>query len=192
MLYMDIRETGLKCSIDALIICLLYFVFSVNLFIGFAIIHTFNMFFNGHFFAMRRHMGLGENDPRRFITYIEKLRNRIRLKPYVAAAAAYGSLSKNIYRPTSDIDIRIVPGERCLDFFQTCLFALSERSRAFLSGFPLDLYVFDAKTLQKKMDSRETPIVFYDSGRIFAEIYLERVRAEEFFQAFRTTHVNKK
>lgn len=191
MLYMDIRETAVKCFLDAFVTCLLVIVFSMNLFVGFVIAHTLNMFFNGHFFAMRRHMGLGANKAAPFVEYVEQLHRRINSKPYIAAAAAYGSLSKNVYSSTSDIDLRIVPAGNGLDFFHTCLFALCERTKAFLSRFPLDLYTFDMLTLQKKMNSRETPIVFADPKGILSQIYPERVRNEDFFRAFRVAYVDK-
>lgn len=192
MLYMDIREAILKCALDVLLICVQYFVFTLNPGIAFVIAHTFNMFFNGHFFALERHAGVGKNNPYGFINYVEDLKPRLESKSYISAAAAYGSLSRNVYSPTSDLDLRIVPKSQSVCFFRSCIFAFFERFRAFLCGFPIDLYVFDARTLKIKMDPKEIPIVFFDGAGILKEIYPEGIQAEEFFQVFKSTHAPKR
>jgi predicted nucleotidyltransferase len=192
MLYMDYRETCLKCFLDVVCVCLFYYLFSLNFFIAFLMVHTLNMFFNGHFFAMQRHMGFGANDPERFIAYVENLQERIESKQYIAGAAAYGSLSRNVFKPTSDIDIRIIPTVPSVSFLLAAVFAFCERARAFLSGFPLDLYVFEAQVLQKKMNPKEVPIIFGDSQSILGNMYKDTIQADLFFRAFRETHVPKK
>jgi predicted nucleotidyltransferase len=164
----------------------------LNLFIAFFMAHTLNMFFNGHFFAMQRHMGFGANDPGSFITYVESLKKRIESKPYIAGSAAYGSFSKNVFRPTSDIDIRIIPTRLFGSFLLASFFAFCERVRAFFSGFPLDLYVFDAQVLQKKMNPKEAPVIFSDSQNILGNMYRDTVQPDNFFRTFRKTYVPEK
>ena len=192
MLYMDYREVLSKFFIDIILIVFLYYLFTVPLYISFLIAHTLNMLFNGHYFAMRRHMGLGQNNPKHFINYIEGLQKRIENKPYIMAAAAYGSLSNNIYRPTSDIDIRFVPWNNSLSFFKVCFFALSERARALLVKFPLDLYVFDILEIDKKMNPKEPPIIFHDPKNILKHKYDRTVQVNDFIVKFKSTYVQEK
>jgi hypothetical protein len=189
MLYMDLRECLVKCSIDMLLMLVFRYILGVPFYLGFLIAHTLNMLFNGHYYALRRHMGLGENDAEQFIGHIERLKKRIETKSTLLAAAAFGSLSGNLYRPTSDIDIRFVPKNSLMAFFCVCLFALSERVRAFITGFPLDLYVFDLDDLGSKMNPKEPPIVFHDPKGLLASRYGTTVQASEFITRFKATHV---
>ena len=192
MLYMDYREILLKLFVDIVLFFFFYYVLILPFYISFLIAHTLNMFFNGHYFAMRRHMGLGENDPEQFINHIDGLRKRIADKPYILAAAAYGSLSSNIYRPTSDIDIRFVPFDDNLSFFKTCFFAFFERTRALFMKFPLDLYVFDILVIQKKMNPKEAPIIFYDPENALGHNYPRTVQVKDFISKFKSTYVQEK
>lgn len=185
---MDYRESAIKLVVNIVLIFFFYLL-GVPLSLSFVTAHTLNMLLNGHYYAMRRHMGLGKNDPEKFIAYIEKLHKRIQNKPYLLATAAYGSLSKNIYRPTSDIDIRLIPRCSQLSFIKACIFALTERVRAFIMHFPLDLYVFDLADIDNKIKPKEPPIIFYDPEQIISQKYAEIIMAIDFIKRFRSTYV---
>lgn len=189
MLYMDTRETLIKLFIDAVLFLILYLSLNIPAIISLILAHTCNMFFNGHFFAMRRHLGLGSNSSEQFVNYIETFQKRIKQNKRIMGAAAYGSLSKNIYRPTSDIDIRFVPYPGNFHFISVCLFALSERMRAFFNRFPLDLYVFDNTTIDNKMSRDENPIIFHDPECLLFNKYDERVDIDCFLRRFRARYV---
>jgi predicted nucleotidyltransferase len=147
------------------------------------------MLLNGHIISMRRHMGLGANNPVSFIAYIEKFDERVRNKAYIRAVAAFGSLTRGSYGPTSDIDVRIVPLEDHISFFRACMFAMTERTRAVLSGFPLDLYVFDIGTLQKKMRLDEIPMVLCDPHGLIEQTYQKVISSSQFITSFKVKYV---
>jgi len=189
VLYADYREILLKCLIDGALTFLLAAILDVPFYLSLIAAHTLNMVFNGHVIAMRRHMGLGANNPAKFIAYIEKFDERVRSKPYIRAVAAFGSLTRGSYRPTSDIDVRIVPKEGQVSFCRACLFALTERTRAILSGFPLDLYVFSEAELKNKMNPAETPMVFHDPQGWLKQSYKNVVSAAQIIASFKRKYV---
>jgi predicted nucleotidyltransferase len=190
MLYMDYREVVSKLLIDIILSFFIYYISKVPLSISFLIAHTFNMFFNGHYFAMRRHMGLGKTNPKYFINYTEKLQERVKNNPHILAAAAYGSLSNNVFRPTSDIDIRFIPYNNTSSFFRVCFFAFFERARALLMKFPLDLYVFDIAKIDKKMNPKEPPIIFHDPKNMLRRKYDKILQADDFIVKFKSTYID--
>lgn len=189
MLYADYREVLFKLVLDAALTALLSAILDAPVYLSLSVAHTLNMLFNGHVIAMRRHMGLGINDPARFLAYIESFGDRVKNKPYILGAAAYGSLTRNAYRPTSDIDVRIVPKDDIVSFYCACVFTLAERSRAFLYSFPLDIYVFDVSMLKTKMSLEEAPMVFHDPENVLENSYKKVIDAAKVIAAFRAVHV---
>jgi predicted nucleotidyltransferase len=189
MLYADYQEALFKLLLDVVLTALLTAVCTAPVYLSALAAHTLNMVFNGHLIAMRRHMGLGVNNPAKFIAYIEKFDARVRSKPYIRAVTAFGSLTRGSYRPTSDIDVRIVPLEDQISFFRACMFALAERTRAVLSGFPLDLYVFDIGSVQLKIRLDEIPMVFYDPHRLIEQTYQKVIGASQFIASFKVKYV---
>lgn len=189
MLYADYREILLKCLLDSALTYLFVAILGGPFILSFIAAHTLNMVFNGHIIAMRRHMGNGANNPAKFIDYIGKFDERVRSKPYIRAVAAFGSLTRGLYRPTSDIDVRIVPMKGQLSFFRACLFALTERTRAILSGFPLDLYVFCETDLKRKTNPAETPMVFHDPQGWLEQSYQNVVSAGQIIASFKVKYV---
>lgn len=192
MLYMGSAEVIVKLGIDALLTIALWKALGMSPIMAFLIAHTSNMIFNGHLIALRRHAGLGRTRPDRFIDYIEALSLRISRSRSIDGAAAFGSLSRNIFRPTSDIDIRYVPCSGRLAAFKASLFAVTERTRAFLACFPLDLYVFSLAELDTKMNPKEAPILFHDPTGILREKYSGTVSVADFIAAFRKSYVQEK
>jgi predicted nucleotidyltransferase len=189
MLYADWRESVLRCILGGILTYFFWVILEVPVYLSLIVAHTVNMVFNGHVIAMRRHMGLGANNSAKFVSYIEQFGQRVRGKSYIKAAAAFGSLTKDCYSPTSDIDVRIVPMGGQISFWRACLLALAERSRAVLSGFPLDLYVFSGMRLRKKMDSTEIPIVFHDPEEWLQENYESVIDVDQVIRSFKLKYV---
>ena len=188
---MDSREAFFKIVLDLILTGLFRLLFSMPLFICFTLSHSLNMLLNGHLYAMLRHTGVGENDPESFITCIENHAERIKNCSHIKAAAAYGSLSRNVYRPTSDMDIRYVPYPGNRAFFGACIFTCTERTRALFSRFPLDAYVFDLNALDRKMKSDEPPIIIHDPQGILKKKYSNFVGIAAFIDSFRQIHVEQ-
>jgi predicted nucleotidyltransferase len=190
MLYMNPIEIAYKLVLDLIMMwILLAVVFAeltiASIVVSFAIAHTINWFINCQPIALVRHLDWGRNDPNKFIEHIEGMHERIQGKSFLTAAASFGSLSKGNYKPTSDIDIRVImkPG------FQNSLcaahFCFFERVLAAWHRFPLDLYAFTLPETLAKMNPKEPPVIFYDPESMLCDAYSEVVKFQEFRDNFR-------
>ena len=184
MLYMDKREVLSKILFDV-IGTFIFISIGLPLIVSFILIHTINMFINGHYYAMKSHMNRGSIKPDVFIGYIEKIFDRIRKTNFLAGAAAYGSLSRNVFRPTSDIDLRVFPKKGVFNWLKAVVWVFSERARAFVHSFPLDIYAFDLDRIDSKMCSDEPPIIFKDTDDRLKRKYKEYVLFDMFFEEFK-------
>lgn len=187
LLYMDYRERIFKIFFD-IVFCFIFYKSGIPLLFAALLAHTFNMFLNGHVIAMRRHMGHGSNDPKKFIAYCDELYSRINRQGFITGAAAYGSLSRNNFKPTSDIDIRVFPGDAPLDWVRVLFWLNVERLRALFHKFPLDIYAFNFMVIDKKMRTDEPPIIFYDPQAIITAKYDSTVDYICFSDRFKATH----
>lgn len=189
MLYMNPVEIVYKLFIDftlTIFMLLLTEDFSLSgLFIAVILAHTINWIINGQPVALLMHMDIGKNNALNFINYIEKLERRIGEKNYLAACASYGSLSLGNYKPTSDIDIRIIMKKDLWSKIRAANFCFWERFRAFLAFFPLDLYAFTIEEVQVKMHPKEPPVLFHDPSGILKKTYHELMDFHEFDKIFR-------
>jgi hypothetical protein len=191
LLYMDIREKIFKISLDVFLVAIFYLI-GVHLFLSIFIAHTANMFLNGHYHAMRSHMNMGSIGSAKFINYIEGMYNRLQGVKYLLGAAAYGSLSRNVFRSTSDIDIRVFPEKGLMNWAKAVIWVFTERIHAFINSFPLDLYAFDLEVIDSKMRADEPPIIFLDSKNTLIKKYSEHVLFSDFTKAFREKYVREK
>lgn len=183
MLYMDKREIYLKVMLD---IGITYLLMTLNLHFVFAffIAHTINFAFNGQLFTMYTHMGATNVTSDSFIEYVINLQKRLNQYNFISVAAAFGSISKGIYKATSDLDIRICPKKGSINWLKSVLLGFMERARAFVFGFPLDLYIFDIEIVRRKMKTDEPPIVFVDNSKIIDKFYNESISFDEFITIF--------
>ena len=190
MIYMDIRESLFKISMDIFIVislCLL----GVPLIISFIIAHTLNMLFNGHYYVLMKNIDRGYTGPKKYIEYIENFHNRMDKKNYINGAAAYGSLSRYSFKTSSDFDIRIFPKEGFVNWCKSIFWVFQERLRAFLNKFPLDIYVFDMTVIDNKMRADEPPIIFSDPEKLVAEKYQSHIPFREFLSNFKEKHLHE-
>jgi predicted nucleotidyltransferase len=142
---------------------------------GFVIAHTLNFLFNGQVYAVLKHFGGVRHTWPEYNREIELLRARIAQEPCIVYAAAYGSLAREEWKPTSDLDILLVraPGLAC--GFRACLFAARERTRAFWNKFPLDMFVLDDFEALNKAAEKRSLIVL---GKINEEPEVKRSGTE--------------
>jgi len=69
-----------------------------------------------------------------------------------------GSLARAALGKQSDLDVWLVRRAGFMNGISVCIFAMSERLRAFANNFPLDLHVLDN---EHNFKSKERPVVIY-------------------------------
>ena len=182
MLYANWRENVIKILLDGMMTCLL--IFMMPWYWAVVCAHFLNFCLNGQFLCVFYHIGAGNNTPEKFLGCVEFLKRSLDQTSAVSAAIAYGSLSKGKWRPSSDIDIRFIPGLGEIAFWKTCLWAVKARAIAFFQGFPLDLFVTTMSTAYKQMNKDELPIIFKDVKDISSKYYQKRMSFEDFRDLF--------
>jgi len=140
-----------------------------RLFLSFAIAHTINWAINGHVFALLRTFNIIKDEQERFTEYLDDLRKRVVKEKSILVAAAFGSLSRGELKETSDLDVRIIRKKGLINGFRGCLFVLLERTRAFFSKFPLDIYLLDdVNQIKKQIRPDEPPSIIYDPVNVLS------------------------
>jgi predicted nucleotidyltransferase len=134
------------------------------LLLAFCTAHTLNLLLNGQIWVVLKHYGLVRHTREQFEEVLEKLGARVSREPSIVYAAAYGSLARGEWDETSDLDVRLVraPGWRAA--WRVCSFAMRERARAFLRGFPLDMFVLDGYTSLDMLAEKNQPMVLGGTG----------------------------
>lgn len=190
MLYMNPVEIIYKLLLDvviAILICGLFFQSTgiYELVTSVFIAHTINWIINCQPVALLMHIDIGKNNAEKFIDYVGGLEKRIKTKKYLSACASYGSLSVGGYKPTSDIDIRVIMKKDLFSKIRAAHFCFIERFRALFFFFPLDLYAFNIEEIHKKMSPKEPPVIFSDPDGVLKETYDELVSFKDFDKQFR-------
>lgn len=165
MLYMDSTERWFKLGLD--FVLLLIFSLVLNLWfpriwavgLGVLAAHTVNFFFNGQIWVVLKHFGKVQHTWLEFNQEVEWLRARVTQEPYIVYAAAYGSLARGEWSPTSDLDVRLVRAPGLLSAWRVCGFAARARAQAFWKKFPLDVFVLDGYASLNKMSEKNFPVV---------------------------------
>jgi len=188
MLYMDIRETTFKVILDAFFI-LFFSSIGIPLIISLILAHTINMLLNGHYFVMKHNMGRVSNNPQKIIGYLADFSLRLQKLTFLDGAAAYGSISRNLIKPTSDIDMRVFPEKGFISWAKAVLWVFKERTRALFLAIPLDIYAFDLDVIDSKMRPDESPIIFYDPGGRLVEKYREHLLFKDFARKFKESYI---
>lgn len=183
MLYANWRENVIKIGLDLVLTVALAFI--VPWWIGFLIAHTSNYCINAQAKAIFNHMGAGNKPAVDFYKGTLAMKKRLEKTTCLQAAVAYGSLSRGCYKPTSDIDVRFIPKEGEWNFWKACFWTLKERTISFLTGYPLDSYVFTLEHTKKVMRSDELPIIVLERAGAAKELYPERVEWEEWCEIFK-------
>jgi len=185
MLYMDWRERAFKLILDAALAGALVGA-RMPIWAAVPAAHTLNMALNGHLLAMWRHMGRGATSPDRFLAHVQGIHSRLAAADFLQGAAAYGSLSRGSFRPTSDLDMRVFPKPGLLAWARAATWNLVERARALVLSFPLDLYAFELSHIDLKMRADEPPIILLDRSGEVARHYPDHVA----FHAFEAVYAD--
>jgi predicted nucleotidyltransferase len=162
-LYMSTTERRFKLALDALLTILAAIPLSTWLrwemawLAAFLQAHTLNFLFNGHLWGVLKHYGAVRLRRSEYQTYLCLLSSRIGAEPSIQWAGVYGSLVRGDWSPTSDLDVRLVRKPGAANAMRACLFVLSERSRALVAKFPLDIYLLDDPGQLDAMRADESP-----------------------------------
>lgn len=151
MLYMDQTERMFKLGLDLVLIVISWGLLSLVLevsspwtaVIAFLLAHTLNFLFNGQVCVVLAEFGMVKHSRSTFDAYVCQLSKRIRSEPSIEWAAVYGSLVREEWTEHSDLDVRLLHRHGLWNGLLACWFVLCERTKALISGFPLDVYVLD-------------------------------------------------
>jgi hypothetical protein len=177
--YMNVVERVHRLSIEGIVVAVLFFCLRPTFPVLWQAIavsllgaHGLNMMFNGHLWALIKHdlYWFGwYNGWTDFADYVERVQQRLHERPCkgLALAEVYGSITRGKFSECSDLDMRFIAKPGWMNGIRTCNRVAEERLRAFLSGFPMDLYMFrDKNETAKKMNvEKETPLVLFCSGQ---------------------------
>ena len=177
ILYADKTEKTFRILIDIVLTIIFFLVFinfinyQISIVLSWFISHTLNAIINGQIFVVIRNYKTKRNK-QDFTDYAKLLKKRILEEKSINAAAIYGSYCRGEVSESSDLDVRIIRKHGFINGLRSCFFGLTERTRALLKKFPIDLYILDGtKHLTSKIREDEKPIVLYDSEGILKKLY---------------------
>jgi len=170
ILAMDRTERFFKIAMDAFLTILFSLIltqrysFILSISLGWILAHTINFLSNGHIFAVLKCFGLIKHQKDVMEKYLISMRFRIQAEPSLRWAAVYGSLSRGEMKETSDLDVRVIRNPGIINGLRACYFVMSERTRAHLKQFPLDILLLDGPRLLSSIRHDEPPFVIYDAS----------------------------
>jgi hypothetical protein len=167
LLYMDKTERSFKLGLDLVIILTLWPIFvligqlstAVSILAAVFVAHTCNFILNGQVWVVAKHFQLVKHSRQEFDAYVREVTVRIATEPSFRYAAAYGSIARAEWNPSSDLDLRLVRYPGRWNGLRACWFVLRERATAFLSRFPLDIYMLDNYDGLRRMRGDEPPVI---------------------------------
>jgi hypothetical protein len=169
-LYMEKTEKAFFLLFDLLLFLPIWlslsFVVSVffGVFIAFFVAHTIHWLLDGHLYVLFKNLGKSRTPIAKFSNYMKSLSERAKHEKSIFSIIAFGSLSRGEFSEISDLDLRIIRKPGFVNGIRACSFTLLERSKAFITKFPLDIYTLDNKKNLSKMSPNEPPIIIYDSA----------------------------
>jgi hypothetical protein len=170
LLYMDPTERLFKLTLDAMLTLAGSTLLSAWLPrqiawpTAFIVAHTLNFLFNGHLWGVLKHYGLVSYTPEVFRIYVKALGRRAQLEPAIQYVVICGSLSRQQWSASSDLDARIIRNPGFINGLRACWFLLRERSRALVARFPLDVYVLDDEVRLQQLNVEEPLIELVQLG----------------------------
>lgn len=174
-LYMDTTERYFKITLDLIMILPIFLILNyylnllTSILLAIILAHTLNWIFNGQIFVLLKNLKLIKTSEQSFKEYLDGIKIRVENENSIIAAAAYGSISREKLKETSDIDIRIIRKSGFINGFKSCVFVLKERSKSFFNKFPLDIYVLDSIDMIGVHIKNEKPVVIYDPNKIWID-----------------------
>ncbi|MGI6078833.1 MAG: hypothetical protein ACOYCB_11885 [Fastidiosipilaceae bacterium] len=178
---MDKTEKAFKIFTDVCLIFSIYYLvnyscpWTISILVAVFLGHTINWIINGQIFVVFKNLKLIKNDHDTFREYIDEIQSRIKGEPSIQSAAAFGSLSRESLKETSDLDVRIIRKPGVLNGIRACVFVLLERSRGLYSGFPIDIFVLDSLDSLENLNDDEIPVILCDSDNTLMNFYGMRV-----------------
>lgn len=174
-LYMDTTERYFKIILDLIMILPIFLILNyylnllTSILLAIILAHTLNWIFNGQIFVLLKNLKLIKTSEQSFKEYLDGIKIRVENENSIIAAAAYGSISREKLKETSDIDIRIIRKSGFINGFKACVFVLKERFKSFFNKFPLDIYVLDSIDMIGVHIKNEKPVVVYDPNKIWID-----------------------
>lgn len=174
-LYMDTTERYFKLILDLIMVLPLFLILNyylnllTSILLAIILAHTLNWIFNGQIFVVLKNLKLIQTSEQSFKAYLDGIKIRVENESSIIAAAAYGSISREKLKETSDIDIRIIRKSGFINGLKSCIFVLKERSKSFFNKFPLDIYVLDSIDMIGVHIKNEKPVVIYDPNKIWVD-----------------------
>lgn len=165
--YLDPTERLFRIALDLVITVFMalllgiWFSWWISWPIAFFIAHTLNFLLNGHLWGLLKHYGIVRHSPTSFKGYVDGITGRASTVTAIKYMVAYGSLAREEWSSTSDLDARLIRYPGRLNGLRACWFLLCERARALLAGFPLDMYLIDDERSLQKLEARERPVYLY-------------------------------
>ena len=137
MLYAEPVETVFRLTLEFSIFLLIGSIYWYNYrfnFLSVTIIgiltHTITFFINGHFFVLKRFLGIVHNEPIPFIEYPDGIKARLLQRKSIIGLVMFGSLSRKKFLNSSDLDIRVIASDEFINGFVACFWTFIERFRA--------------------------------------------------------------
>ena len=129
--------------------------------VSFLVSHTINFIFNAQFWVVLKHYGLVSTTYEDYELYRNNLSIRLNKQKSILYGAVHGSRVTGKWRQSSDLDILLVRKKGPFNALKACLFVLRERSYAFFTRFPLDIYVVDSYEPLIQIEKFQTPFVIF-------------------------------
>lgn len=92
---------------------------------------------------------------------MQGLEDRICNKPSIRRPGAFSRSARSQFSERSDLDVRIIRQPGFTDAIRACWFVLKERTRAFFSGYSLDICVLDSERPLEKLRANESPVTLH-------------------------------
>lgn len=169
ILYADHTERWFKIGLDLILTLALGLLFSAWMgpfsawVLAFLCAHTINFILNAQLWVLLKHYGLVRNRYEDFEIYIHNFSQRLEQQPSIQYAAVYGSYVRGEWKPSSDLDVRLVRKPGLINGLTACYFLMVERTRAFFQRFPLDIYVADSFDSLERLRIDESPLVLSET-----------------------------
>jgi hypothetical protein len=165
--YLDPTERRFKIVLDLVLTIFMalllgvWFSWRIAWPVALFIAHTLNFLLNGHLWGVLKHYGIVRHSPASFRCYVNEIAGRAAAVTAVKYVVVYGSLAREEWSPTSDLDARVIRYPGRLNGLRACWFVLGERARALLAGFPLDMYLIDDERSLQKLETHESPVYLF-------------------------------
>ncbi len=118
-----------------------------------------------------RFSGIVNNKPRPFIQYPENIRSRLKNRKSITSVVMFGSLSRESFSSTSDLDVRVIAEDGFVNNFTACFWTFIERFIALVNKYPLDIYVVTKYKGLEKVRSDEIPVILFDKKDFIEKSY---------------------